>query len=274
MKWELDEETGLYYYGARYSDQRYSRWLSGDPAVNDYIPKAPIDDDAKKHNENLPGMGGVFNVVNLHLYHYAGNNPVKYVDPDGRFVDADTFYQFAKETAHKAQSVALVDSPAPGPCDIVATVMLAVALGSIVIGGTVDLYNYISQKIQNKASSKAETKTQESLPYHVKVQFQGPSIKGHSRNVGEGDKEVNIWSDKPIKAATVRDAVKTKFSSLSRNERKALADSYSKAMRFINNAEAGGGLAGPTTQSFDSRTTGKPGDRVDFVIAGSINLIP
>ena len=31
-------------------------------------------------------MGGVFNVVNLHLYHYAGNNPVKYEDPDGRIV--------------------------------------------------------------------------------------------------------------------------------------------------------------------------------------------
>ena len=45
-----------------------------------------------KHNENLPGMGGVFNVVNLHVYHYAGYsqrsfelyNPIKYVDPDGR----------------------------------------------------------------------------------------------------------------------------------------------------------------------------------------------
>ncbi|WP_024466964.1 RHS repeat domain-containing protein, partial [Treponema pedis] len=68
---ELDEETGLYYYGARYLDPKYSRWLSGDPALNDYIPKAPIDDEAKKHNENLPGMGGVFNVVNLHVYHYA-----------------------------------------------------------------------------------------------------------------------------------------------------------------------------------------------------------
>ena len=89
------EETGLYYYGARYLDPKYSRWLSGDPALGEYIPKAPIDDEAKKHNENLPGMDGVFNVVNLRLYHYAGigqrsdselqaNNPVKYTDPDGK----------------------------------------------------------------------------------------------------------------------------------------------------------------------------------------------
>ena len=55
---EMDEETGLYYYGARYLDPKYSRWLSGDPALSDYIPKAPIDDEAKKHNEKLPGMGG------------------------------------------------------------------------------------------------------------------------------------------------------------------------------------------------------------------------
>ena len=84
QKGEMDEETGLYYYGARYLDPKYSRWLSGDPALGDYIPKAPIDDEAKKHNENLPGMGGIYNIVNMHLYHYAGNNPVKYTDPDGK----------------------------------------------------------------------------------------------------------------------------------------------------------------------------------------------
>ncbi|QSI03482.1 RHS repeat domain-containing protein [Treponema pedis] len=81
---ELDEETGLYYYGARYLDPKYSRWFTGDPALNGYIPQAPVNDEAKKHNENLPGMGGVFNTVNLYVYHYAGNNPVKYVDPTGR----------------------------------------------------------------------------------------------------------------------------------------------------------------------------------------------
>jgi RHS repeat-associated protein len=81
---ERDEETGLYYYGARYLDSKASRWLSTDPAAGDYVPGAPVNDEARKRNQSLPGQGGVFNIVNMHLYHYAGNNPVKYTDPDGR----------------------------------------------------------------------------------------------------------------------------------------------------------------------------------------------
>jgi hypothetical protein len=55
--------------------------------MGEYIPSAPVDDEARKRNGNLPGQGGVFNYVNLHVYHYAGNNPVKYVDPNGRNLD-------------------------------------------------------------------------------------------------------------------------------------------------------------------------------------------
>lgn len=55
--------------GARYLDPKTSRWISADPAMyqGDYIPGAPINDDVRRKNGNLPG-----------------NNPVKYVDPDGR----------------------------------------------------------------------------------------------------------------------------------------------------------------------------------------------
>ena len=84
---ERDAETGLYYYGARYLDPKTGRWLSGDPAMGEYLPSAPVNDEAKKRNGNLPGQGGVFNHVNLHAYHYAGNNPVKYTDPTGRNLD-------------------------------------------------------------------------------------------------------------------------------------------------------------------------------------------
>jgi len=90
---ELDTETGYYYFGARYLDPKTSRWISVDPAMGDYIPSAPVNDEARKRNGNLPGQGGVFNYVNLHVYHYAGNNPVKYTDPDGR----DSIWQIDEE---------------------------------------------------------------------------------------------------------------------------------------------------------------------------------
>ena len=68
----MDEETGLYYYGARYLDPKYSRWISVDPALGEYMSGS----DA--------GCCGIYNPVNMSLYHYGGNNPIKYVDPDGR----------------------------------------------------------------------------------------------------------------------------------------------------------------------------------------------
>jgi RHS repeat-associated protein len=67
---ELDEETGLYYFGARYYDPVRARWASADPALEGYL-------------DGLHGFGGVHNARNLGLYGYAHHNPVRLVDPDG-----------------------------------------------------------------------------------------------------------------------------------------------------------------------------------------------
>lgn len=76
---EQDEETGLYYFGARYYDAKLSRWVSADPAFEKYVPDGG-------ESSNLPGIGGVFNTANMNPYHYACNQPVNLIDPDGNWV--------------------------------------------------------------------------------------------------------------------------------------------------------------------------------------------
>ena len=72
---ELDPESNLYYYGARYLDPMFSRWLSPDPALEKDLPERPVDEETEERNKNLPG-GGVFNQVYLNLYCYGANTRV------------------------------------------------------------------------------------------------------------------------------------------------------------------------------------------------------
>ncbi len=110
---ELDSETALYYFGARYLDPRTSRWISSDPALESYVPVAPVDDEAKKHNKSLPGMGGVFNAVNLNTYHYGGNNPMKYNDPTG-MEDEPTTDMNTWEASFMELSASFIAAPVVG----------------------------------------------------------------------------------------------------------------------------------------------------------------
>ena len=54
---EFDEETGMYYYGARYYEPRLSLWMSTDPLEEDYY--------------------------NVSTYCYVFNNPLRFIDPTG-----------------------------------------------------------------------------------------------------------------------------------------------------------------------------------------------
>jgi len=75
---ELDEETGLYYYGARYYNPRESVWLSVD---------APLINGTYMSGEH---HGGVYNSFNLNGYAYCYQSPVVLLDPDGNQVYFDS----------------------------------------------------------------------------------------------------------------------------------------------------------------------------------------
>jgi RHS repeat-associated protein len=75
---ELDEETGLYYYGARYYTPELGIWLSVDPLSDKY-----------------PSMSA---------FMYCAGNPVVLVDPDGRELDVFITGFYAEEAFNDLQS--------------------------------------------------------------------------------------------------------------------------------------------------------------------------
>ena len=74
---ELDEETGLYYYGARYYDPRTSVWISVDPLAE----------------------------ITMESYSYCGNNPVNFVDKFGLYKDRDAAVKYSDNHGGSTQDV-------------------------------------------------------------------------------------------------------------------------------------------------------------------------
>jgi RHS repeat-associated protein len=70
---ELDEESGLTYFGARFYDQRQGLWLNPDPIVGSYLEGEPA--------------GGIFAPKNLAAYSFGWGNPIGFRDINGQFVN-------------------------------------------------------------------------------------------------------------------------------------------------------------------------------------------
>ena len=71
---EKDEETGLYYYGARYYTPELSLWLNVDPLSDKYPSLSP--------------------------FIYCAGNPIRLIDPDGRDIDGVTYDKKTKEFSY------------------------------------------------------------------------------------------------------------------------------------------------------------------------------
>lgn len=71
---ELDEETGLSYFGYRYYDARQGQWISADPILDEMLDVGNLRRGSTTAEAFFaPG----------HIFDYVGNNPTNLIDPDG-----------------------------------------------------------------------------------------------------------------------------------------------------------------------------------------------
>ena len=130
---EFDEETGLYYYGARYMNPVASIWYGVDPLAEKY-----------------PNMGA---------YTYCLGNPVKLVDPDGQAVE--TVWDAANVAIGVASFIGNVSTGNIGAAIVdgigVAVDATATAVPFVPGGAGTAIKTYRAGKAATRAVSKAST---------------------------------------------------------------------------------------------------------------------
>ncbi len=131
---EMDVESGLYYFGARYMEARIGRFMSPDPVG----PDKPL-----------------LNPQGLNSYAYSANNPYRYIDPDGRaFLELKDYSQIRQNIVNNYLSWAppilqeiIYPSPPSGDIGIGPMPLVAPAASAAVRGSTLPgkLFHYTGQ---------------------------------------------------------------------------------------------------------------------------------
>ena len=180
---EFDEETGLYYYGARYYDPKLSLWISVDPlATYDPIMNSEHYLDGE---HNL----GIFNSYNLNPYAYCYQMPIKLYDSNGKQAWAQGIITWIG-----------LDTATPEPTDILPAkwvayaVIGAVATTAIIIHESTDVNNDNQQiivpynsKIKDDSKSQVRNNERRNNDDSSKIQKSGKKPSNSGKNERHGD---------------------------------------------------------------------------------------
>jgi RHS repeat-associated protein len=128
---ELDNESGLYYYGARYYDPRISIWASVDPLA-----------------EKFPNMSP---------YAFCNNNPIRFIDPTGMSTEdpIDPPKPGTGTSTGNAQGVIPAGQPnagAPNGVDLPATQLAEVVINSKPKSNTSNLFQLDYNKLPSSGA--------------------------------------------------------------------------------------------------------------------------
>jgi hypothetical protein len=136
-------------------------------------------------------MGGVYNTINAHLYHYAGNNPVRYIDPDGRESLALTF-----------SWLIAADGPAPIG-DAIVAILALVDIGLLIAATSssdnnpqADSADNTGENIESRAQAATPAPQQPNDPNNDEKNNKDSRLKGNPGDINrEGNKETKIGPD-------------------------------------------------------------------------------
>jgi RHS repeat-associated protein len=199
---EFDQETGLYYFGARYYDPRTSAWQNPDTALGAHLnaTKAaftwPRRTTSWRSYATGPGMGGAFNPKNLNSFGYGHQNPMTMNDPDGNtpidiiFVAYDVYQIIKDPSVENAVALGLdvvgTVTPAEGLGVIYRGARAAQRAGEVIRGGekAVEAERVIQRAVETERGLADGVKVTEEA---VKTEVQGGKTVGELREAGERD---------------------------------------------------------------------------------------
>jgi RHS repeat-associated protein len=267
---ELDE-TGLYYFEARYYDPRAGVWESPDPMLDRYMHGQP--------------SFGVYEPRNLGLYTYAWNNPVALRDPTGQCAEdacviegaavgiaflflATSIYLSLPATQRSfresstrawnriAEKIHDIRQPAPVPISPPTT-----APPTTVQPKTEE---DTKTKIEPKVVPRVEPKKKEPESFVVRLQAQGGGLEKSVVLAKEGQ---------PVSAGEAIAGLGALTAQLTKSELRERNQALIKAEKFIESVSRAGGT-GPTSRSFTNTGVRGKDARIDVEVLRGVNLTP
>jgi hypothetical protein len=135
----------------------------------------------------LKGMGGVYNSRNINVYHYAGQNPVKYYDPNGKILDTLLDAAFIVYDL----GVLAVDEIKTGGAnrttnltalgmDVAFTLIPGATGGGMMVRASVKTAEHVAEKSAVKAGEKT-------VLHHSEPMFMGGAKKQPLTKLGESE---------------------------------------------------------------------------------------
>ena len=200
---ERDIETGYDYFGARFYDSRIGRWLSVDPLADKYPGWSP--------------------------YNYTMNNPLRFVDPDGRFVGDPITVSVAGAAVVIGTGIlvtaAILDAAKNNPGKIPSQWEVGASLLKTGLQAYNDIKNWFTEEQKTSGAGSGGAQTREQLEsakesHEDQIKTHEQKLKEYMENPEAGDNKGTLKNAKPeVKEKIINGRIKVLKETIKKHQK-------------------------------------------------------